>query len=77
LAGIYSMFILLFIFLIAAMAMQAFLGEAALTNANNQNDVLYFFATQISGTPVAYLMVLGCSRRRLPPLRRRCCHRAG
>ncbi len=58
LAGIYSMFILLFIFLIAAMAMQAYLGETALTNPNNQNDVLYFFATQISGTPVAYLMVL-------------------
>lgn len=58
LAGIYSMFILLFIFLVAAMAMQAFLGEAALTNADNQNDVLYFFANQISGTPLAYFMVL-------------------
>ena len=58
LAGIYSMFILLFIFLIAAMAMQAYLAETALTNPNNQNDMLYFFATQISGTPVAYLMVL-------------------
>ncbi|HVC41460.1 MAG TPA: APC family permease [Candidatus Saccharimonadales bacterium] len=58
LAGIYSMFILLFIFLVAATAMQAFLGSAALTNSNNQNDVLYFFAQQISGTPIAYLMVL-------------------
>jgi len=37
---------------------QAFLGEAALTNADNQNDVLYFFANQISGTPLAYFMVL-------------------
>jgi amino acid transporter len=58
LAGIYSMFILLFIFLVAASAMQAFLGSGALTNSNNQSDVLYFFATQISGTPIAYLMVL-------------------
>jgi amino acid transporter len=58
LAGIYSMFILLFIFLVAATAMQAFLGESALTNSNNQSDVLYFFATQIAGTPLAYLMVL-------------------
>jgi amino acid transporter len=58
LAGIYSMFILLFIFLVAATAMQAFLGAAALTNSNNQSDVLYFFAQQISGTPIAYLMVL-------------------
>ena len=58
LAGIYSMFILLFIFLVAASAMQAFLGASALTNSNNQSDVLYFFATQISGTPLAYLMVL-------------------
>lgn len=58
LAGIYSMFILLFIFLVAAIAMQSFLGSAALTDPNNQTDVLYFFATQVSGTPLAYLMVL-------------------
>ena len=58
LAGIYSMFILLFIFLLAAIAMQAYLGSGALTNPSNQNDVLYFFAQQISGTPLAYLMVL-------------------
>jgi|HubBroStandDraft_6_1064221.scaffolds.fasta_scaffold00298_23 amino acid transporter len=58
LAGIYSMFILLFIFLLAAIAMQTFLGSAALTDPNNQNDVLYFFAQQISGTPLAYLMIL-------------------
>jgi amino acid transporter len=58
LAGIYSMFILLFIFLLAAIAMQAYLGSGALTNSSNQNDVLYFFAQQISGTPLAYLMVL-------------------
>ena len=58
LAGIYSMFILLFIFLVAATAMEAFLGSAALTNSNNVNDVLYYFAQQISGTPIAYLMVL-------------------
>src|SRR6202035_4082550 len=58
LAGIYSMFILLFIFLVAAIAMQSFLGSAALTDPNNQSDVLYFFATQVAGTPLAYLMVL-------------------
>jgi amino acid transporter len=58
LAGIYSMFILLFIFLLAAIAMQTFLGSAALTDPNNQNDVLYFFAQQISGTPLSYLMIL-------------------
>jgi amino acid transporter len=58
LAGIYSMFILLFIFLVTATAMQTLLGESALTNSNNQSDVLYFFATQIAGTPLAYLMIL-------------------
>ena len=29
-----------------------------INDPNNQNDILYFFAQQISGTPVAYLMVL-------------------
>ena len=32
--------------------------SAALTDSNNQSDVLYFFAQQISGTPLAYLMIL-------------------
>ena len=60
LAGIYSMFILLFIFLVAATAIQVI--PRRLTSINDrqqrQNDILYFFAQQISGTPVAYLMVL-------------------
>ncbi len=58
LAGIYSMFILLFIFLIADSAIQSFLSLNAINDPNNQNDILYFFAQQISGTPLAYLMVL-------------------
>jgi amino acid transporter len=58
LAGIFSMFILLFIFLVAATAIQALLSLSSLTDPNNQNDILYFFAQQISGTPVAYFMIL-------------------
>lgn len=58
LAGIFSMFILLFIFLLAATAIQALLSLTAINDPNNQNDILYFFAQRISGTPVAYLMVL-------------------
>jgi amino acid transporter len=58
LAGIYSMFILLFIFLIADSAIQAYITLPQINDINNQNDILYFFAQQISGTPVAYLMVL-------------------
>ena len=58
LAGIYSMFILLFIFLVADSAIQSFLSLHAINDPNNQNDILYFFAQQISGTPVAYFMVL-------------------
>jgi amino acid transporter len=58
LAGIYSMFILLFIFLIADSAIQSLLSLHAINDPNNQNDILYYFAQQISGTPVAYFMVL-------------------
>jgi amino acid transporter len=58
LAGIYSMFILLFIFLVADTAIQAFLSLSQLGDPNNQNDILYYFAQQISGTPIAYLMIL-------------------
>ena len=57
-AGILSMFILLFIFLLASVAIQTFLSQSALNDPNNQSDILYFFAQQISGTPLAYLMVL-------------------
>jgi amino acid transporter len=58
LAGIFSMFILLFIFLVAAAAIQAFLSLSQLGDPNNQNDILYYFAQQISGTPIAYFMIL-------------------
>ncbi len=58
LAGIFSMFILLFIFLIAAIAIQVLLSLTQINDPNNQNDILYFFAQQISGTPLAYFMVL-------------------
>ncbi len=57
-AGILSMFILLFIFLIAIIAIQMFLSQNALNDPNNQGDILYYFAQQLSGSPVAYLMVL-------------------
>jgi amino acid transporter len=57
-AGILSMFILLFIFLVAATAIETFLTPHALSDPNNQADILYFFAQQVSGTPLAYLMVL-------------------
>jgi amino acid transporter len=57
-AGILSMFILLFIFLLAIIAIQMFLSQSALSDPNNQGDILYYFAQQISGTPIAYLMVL-------------------
>jgi amino acid transporter len=58
LAGIYSMFILLFIFLVADSAIQVLLTLPQINDPNNQNDILYFFAQQISGTPIAYFMVL-------------------
>ena len=57
-AGILSMFILLFIFLLAIVAIQMFLSQGALNDPNNQSDILYYFAQQLSGTPIAYLMVL-------------------
>ena len=57
-AGILSMFILLFIFLLAIIAIQMFLSQDALNDPNNQNDILYYFAQQLSGTPLAYLMTL-------------------
>jgi amino acid transporter len=57
-AGIFSMFILLFIFLLSIIAIQMFLTGGQLNDPNNQNDILYFFAQQLSGTPLAYLMVL-------------------
>ena len=57
-AGILSMFILLFIFLLAIIAIQMFLPQSALNDPNNQSDILYYFAQQLSGTPLAYLMTV-------------------
>jgi amino acid transporter len=57
-AGILSMFILLFIFLLAIVAIQMFLSQNALNDPNNQTDILYYFAQQLSGNPLAYLMVV-------------------
>ncbi len=57
-AGILSMFILLFIFLLAMVAIQLFLSQKALNDPTNQADILYYFAQQLSGTPIAYFMVL-------------------
>jgi amino acid transporter len=56
LAGIFSMFILLFIFLLAATAIQVLLSQKAI--GDNSGDILYFFAQQLSGNPVAYLMIV-------------------
>jgi amino acid transporter len=55
-AGILSMFILLFIFLLAIIAIQTFLSQSDISA--NQSNILYFFAQQLSGTPIAYLMIL-------------------
>ncbi len=52
------MFILLFIFLVAARRSRPSSRPARVTDPNNQNDILYFFAQQIRGTPVAYFMIL-------------------
>jgi amino acid transporter len=57
-AGILSMLILLFIFLLAIISIQMFLSQNALNDPNNQGDILYYFAQQLSGTPIAYFMVL-------------------
>ncbi len=57
-AGILSMFILLFIFLLAIIAIQMFLSQKQLSDPANQANILYYFAQQLSGTPIAYFMVL-------------------
>lgn len=57
-AGIISMFILLFIFLLMIIALQMFLSMKDLTDPNNQANILYFFAQQLSSPPVSYLIIL-------------------
>jgi amino acid transporter len=57
-AGILSMFILLGIFLLMIIALQMFLSQQQLNDPNNQGDILYFFAQQLAGSPLSYLMIL-------------------
>ncbi len=57
-AGIISMFILLFIFLIAAIAMQLVISQNAFGDPNNSTNILYYFAQQIASSPLTYLMIL-------------------
>ena len=57
-AGIISMFVLLFIFLIAAIAMQLVITQKAFADPNNSTNILYYFAQQIAGSPLTYLMIL-------------------
>lgn len=56
LAGIFSMFILLLIFIVAAVAIQMLLSQSAI--GNNSSDILYYFGQQLTGNPLAYLMIL-------------------
>ncbi|HSP64732.1 MAG TPA: APC family permease [Candidatus Deferrimicrobium sp.] len=57
-AGIISMFILLFIFLIAAIAMQLVISQDAFADPNNSTNILYYFAQQLASSPLTYLMIL-------------------
>ena len=57
-AGIISMFILLFIFLIAAIAMQLVITQDAFADPNNSTNILYYFAQQLASSPLTYLMIL-------------------
>jgi amino acid transporter len=55
-AGIISMFVLLFIFLVAATAIQALISTDMINS--NSTDILYFFSTQLASSPITYLMIL-------------------
>jgi amino acid transporter len=57
-AGIISMFVLLFIFLIASIAMQLVVSQKAFADPNNSTNILYYFAQQIASSPLTYLMIL-------------------
>jgi amino acid transporter len=57
-AGIISMFVLLFIFLIAAIAMQLVITQKAFGDPANSTNILYYFAQQIATSPLTYLMIL-------------------
>src|SRR5205807_3364841 len=51
-AGIISMFVLLFIFMAASLAIQTFLSTKSINDPNNQGDILYYFAQQLAGSPL-------------------------
>jgi amino acid transporter len=57
-AGIISMFVLLFIFLISAVSIQLVIPASAMTDPNNQADILYYFSQQLTSAPISYLMIL-------------------
>jgi amino acid transporter len=52
------MFVLLFIFLIASIAMQLVVSQKAFGDPANSTNILYFFAQQIASSPLTYLMIL-------------------
>jgi amino acid transporter len=55
-AGILSMFVLLFIFLVTAVAIQALISTDQING--NSSDILYFFSQQLASSPITYLMIL-------------------
>jgi amino acid transporter len=55
-AGIISMFVLLFIFLITSSAIQALISTDAING--NSSDILYFFSQQLASSPITYLMII-------------------
>src|SRR6202049_4878589 len=58
-AGIISMFVLLFIFLISAVSIQLVIPASALTDPNNQADIMYYLAHKVPSTAwITYLMIL-------------------
>ncbi len=57
-AGIISMFVLLFLFMIAAIAIQLILSQSDISNPNNATNILYVFAQGIASSPLTYLMIL-------------------
>ena len=76
LAGIYSMFILLFIFLLAAIAMQTFLGSAAIRSEQSvRRSLLFRNRFPARRSPTSWFWP--CSPPQSPPRRRRCCPPAG
>ena len=56
LAGIMSMFILLFVFLVASVAMQALIPSDVI--GKQGGNALFYFAQQVAPAPISYLMVL-------------------